>query len=103
MRDWLPRSRVLLGLASSTLIEALAAGVPPIAVGRDAALDLNPLAWFPELGGVVSGPAEIRARVEQLLSLSPAELEDYRRHGREILARCFEPVTDDAMTAFLPS
>jgi hypothetical protein len=101
MRDWLPRSRVVLGLASSTVIEALAAGVPPIPVGRDAALDLNPLGWFPELGEVVSSPDDIRRRVEQLLALSPAELEDFRRRGREVLERCFSPVTEETMAAFL--
>ena len=101
MDKWLRHAGVLISLASSTLYEALAAGVPVVVVGRESALDLNPLAWYPELERVVSDPEEIRAEALRLLSLSPEELAAYRRRGKEILRRSFNPVTDESMRVFV--
>ncbi|HWX09383.1 MAG TPA: hypothetical protein VNY33_05345 [Gaiellaceae bacterium] len=101
MGEWLPHAGVLISLASSTLYEALAAGVPVVVVGRESALDLNPLAWYPELAAVFSTPEEIRDETARLLSLSPDDLDAYRIRGMEILRRSFNPVTDSAMSAFV--
>src|SRR5262249_38207607 len=48
----LAQAKVVVSTASSTLLEAVAAGVPVVVVGRDAALDLNPLEWYEGLAPV---------------------------------------------------
>jgi hypothetical protein len=92
---------VVLGIASSSLYEALAAGKPVVVVGRDAALDLNPLAWHEDLAAVFVEPEAIRAETARLLSLSPDELAAYRRRADQVLRSSFNPVTPEAMRVFV--
>lgn len=101
MAESLPRAGVLLSLASSSLHEALAAGVPVVVVGRDAALDLNPLAWYPELAPVTAEPDAIRAETLRLFNLTGEELAAYRRRGEEVLRRSFSPAGEIALRAFV--
>jgi hypothetical protein len=100
MGSALSGAKVVVGIASSSLYEALAAGKPVVVVGRDAALNLNPLAWHEDLSAVFSEPNEIRAETLRLLSLPPAELAAYRARAGEILRESFNQVTDEAMRAF---
>jgi hypothetical protein len=44
--EWLDRARFIISAGSAVLYEAVAAGVPAIAVGREGGLNLNPLAWL---------------------------------------------------------
>jgi hypothetical protein len=101
MKSALEGTSAVVGIASSALYEALAAGTPVVVVGRDAALDLNPLAWYDDLGAVFSNPDQIRAETLRLLSLSPQGLADYRRRADEVLRDSFNPVTDEAMRLFV--
>lgn len=101
MGEWLARAHVVVAMTSSTIYEALAAGLPVIVVGREAALDLNPLAWYPDLDRVLRSPEEIRKETQRLLTLSAEDLARYRRYAREILHTSFHPVTDQAMHAFI--
>lgn len=101
MGEWLAQARVVLGVGSSSIHEALAAGVPVLVVGRQASLDLNPLAWHPNLGRVFSDAAEIRAETLRLLALSEQDLAAYRRQAQEVLRECFAPVNEDKMRAFV--
>ena len=75
--------------------------MPVIAVGRDATLDLNPLAWEPGLDHVFRDPGAIRAEVRRLLSLSADDRAAYVEHGKDVLRRSFSPVDDQTMQAFL--
>jgi hypothetical protein len=102
MGPWLANARVVVASASSTLLEAVAAGVPVVVVGRDAAIDLNPLDWYPGLARVVHSPQELRAEVERLLEIGEDELAAWRERARAILEESFAPVTDEALRQFLP-
>jgi hypothetical protein len=89
MKDALAEADVVVSLGSSSLHEALAAGVPVVGVGREAALDLNPLAWFPDVGELSRTPEVITVEVERLLALSDEELAAYRKRASEILDQSF--------------
>lgn len=101
MGDLIKRSRVVIALSSNTVHEALAAGVPVVVVGREAALDLNPLDWYPDLNKVVRSPEKLREQVLTLLQATPKDLDDYRQRAQEVLHSCFSPITNDAMQAFV--
>ena len=103
MQPALRSAGVVVALGSSVLYESLAAGVPVVVVGREAALDLNPLAWFDDMRQVQVSVDDIRAEVERLRGLSAAERAALRVRGQEILRQSFEPVTDDTMSAFVPT
>jgi len=99
----LPHTRVMVGLSTCTMFEAVAAGVPVVRVHRESALDLDPLAY---LGGfspsVRTGP-ELSKEVQRLLNLSDAERAELYQEGRKILAESFHPCDIDGLNAFLPS
>jgi uncharacterized membrane protein (DUF4010 family) len=97
MADWLGRAGVVVALASATVVESLAAGVPVVNVGRETSLDLNPLGWHPGLAEVVSGPREIRTRVVDVLNRPDGAL----AARRAVALAGFGKVTDDTMAAFL--
>lgn len=101
MGEWLAKAHVVVAMSSSTIYEALAAGLPVIVVGHETALDLNPLAWYPDLDRVLRSPEEILKETQRLLMLSAEDLAHYRRYAREILRTSFHPVTDQAMHAFI--
>jgi surface carbohydrate biosynthesis protein (TIGR04326 family) len=102
MAPALARARVVVASASTTLLEAVAAGVPVVVVGRDAALDLNPLAWYPGLARVVRTAEDLRAEVQRLLDLPAGELDAWRERAHAILDESFGPVTEEALRVFLP-
>jgi glycosyltransferase involved in cell wall biosynthesis len=85
----LPSARVLVSAGSAVLLEAMAAGVPVVVVGRETALDLNPLAWLPEHEPVQHTPAGIRAATQRLWGLSAEARQELRRCARDVLAACF--------------
>jgi surface carbohydrate biosynthesis protein (TIGR04326 family) len=91
----LERSDVVVALSSSTVFETWCAGVPMVIVGRETAIDQNPLDWLPERHPVVYDPAEIAAEVQRVLRQPPAS------PSPELLARCFNPVDDTTLAAFL--
>ena len=101
MGELLPRSKVVVALSSNTVHEALAAGVPVLVVGREAALDLNPLSWYPDLSQVIRNPEKLRERVLELLNSSAQDLANYRHRSAEVLNQCFRPVTEEGMQAFV--
>ena len=101
MERALAEANVVVALASSSVYEAVAAARPVVVVGRDAALDLNPLGFHPDLSRVFVDPAEIRAETRRLLDLSEDELDTYRRRARRLLAESFGPVTEETLRAFV--
>ena len=101
MDEWLERAQLVIGLGSSTVYEALAAGVPVIVVARETALNFNPLAWYLDLNQEFCVPEDIRAEALRLLALSPEELTDYRQRATEVLSSSFQPVSEEAMRAFV--
>jgi len=96
----LPSARVLISAGSAVLLEAIAAGVPVVVVGRETALDLNPLAWLPEQKPVQRTPAGIRAATQRLWDLSAEERHQLRHRARDVLAACFSSADPSDLSAF---
>lgn len=94
-------ARVVIALSSSALYEALAAGVPFVSVGRESALDLNPLGWYEDFKRQFYTPDEIRTEALRMFDLPPAELETFKVRARHVLETSFGRVTDDAMMCFI--
>lgn len=98
---WLARSQVVIALSSSALYEALAAGVPVVPVAREAALDLNPLAWHARFERQYCSAGEIRDETLRLMRLSADELQAYRIETQQILADSFGQVNDSTLGSFI--
>jgi hypothetical protein len=101
MASWLPRAAVAVTLGSSAGFESVAAGVPTVVVEREVGLQLDPLAWHPELVDFVADPEALRERVTVLLSLGGATLAERRAAAQQVLERGFGRVSDATMAAFV--
>ena len=98
----LPTVRVMAALSTSTMFEAVAAGVPVIRVGREAALDLDPLAYLGDFSPLVRNAEALLAHVVRLLQLEDAALQDLAARGRRLLQQAFLPCDPEGLAAFLP-
>jgi hypothetical protein len=92
---------LVLGLASSATVQAVTDGVPTVVVGREAALDIDPLGWTPDAPRPVSAPPDIAARARELLALGAEEREAWRLAGERLSRACFGAVDDEHLRAFL--
>lgn len=101
MADVLPRARVAVAMETNSVYETLAAGVPVVVAGRSTGLDLNPLAWYPDLSSVFSEPEEILGETRRLLALGPEERAAYGARAGDILRESFNPVEDGTMRALV--
>jgi hypothetical protein len=98
---WLARARVVIALSSGALYEALAAGIPVVPVGREVALDLNPLVWLSGFERQYCSAIEILTEAMRLMRLSSAELRAYQLRGRQILEESFGRVDDSTLRCFV--
>lgn len=103
MNSILPRTRLMVGLSTSAMFEAVAAGVAVVRVRRETALDLDPLAFLGDFSPAVCTAAELSVEVQRLLNQSDIERGELFRTGREVLARAFHPCDEAGFKAFLPS
>lgn len=94
-------SKVVVGMASATLLEAVCLGVEVISISRDSALNFNPLEYFPEVNQVAYDEKELEKITIEALKRKPTELACFQRHCEEIRAVSFSPVTDDLMKSFI--
>lgn len=101
IQDWLRRARVVVSSGSAVLDEAMIDGVPVVTVGRDCGLDLNSWDGLGDTPPICHTAQEIRAETLRLWRLTPTAREELRRRGRALLRRCFNPVTEDRMQAFV--
>jgi hypothetical protein len=101
MSECIRSAGAVVGLGSSTLFEALIAGVPIVVVGRDNVLDLNPLGWFEEFCNPEYEPAEIRQRAIALLTAGESHRLESQARGRKLLEMCFRPVTEETLLTFV--
>jgi hypothetical protein len=99
----LPRARLVVGLSTSTMLEALASGVPVIRVGQEGALMLDTLGFFDDLPPPVYSGLELAREADRLLALSAGELEKISQRGREIVAMSFRPCDELGLRTFLPA
>jgi hypothetical protein len=99
MEEALQSSQVVVSFGSSALYEAAAAGVPVLVVARESGLDLNPLAWYSDLGEVHGTPAELRDAVARLRAIDPAERGRYEAEAQR-LREDLGQVNDQTMSVF---
>ena len=101
--DLVERADVFVGGASSTCVEALAFGVPAIAVGSSSGLTENPIpGWIPEEAWrLVFDEKELSQALADLVTKEPARLERLAEIGRKVRAECFEPVDAAGVRRFL--
>ena len=101
MVEWIRRSKVMVTLSSSSVYEALTAGMPVVVVGRETAINLNPLGFSAEFDKVFYSPDEIRKETMRLLNLTEDERIRYKDIANKLLKKSFNPVTDESMKAFI--
>ena len=101
VRGLIKDSKVVIGMASSTLLEAVCMGVEVISVSRASALNFNPLEYFPKVNQVAYDEKDLEQMTLKALRRKPTELASFQSHCEEIRAVSFSPVTDDAMKSFV--
>jgi len=101
MLEWLPRVQAVISMSSSVVHEVAAAGVPLVVVGRYAALELNPLGFFPDRNQVFYSPQQICQELKRLMNLSPEKKQQYQARAEEILNISFNSVTEASLETFI--
>jgi surface carbohydrate biosynthesis protein (TIGR04326 family) len=100
MGDCLSGAKVVIAMSSSSIIEVVSAGKPVVVVGRETAIDLNPLGLLKGFDRVLVLPEDIRKATLDSLSARDGAVPG-RASGRDIVGGIFHPVTDQAMQVFL--
>jgi hypothetical protein len=98
----LVRTHLMVGLSTSTMLEAVAAGVPVVRVNRETALDLDPLAFLENYFPPCHSAAEMSIEVQRLLKLSNFERNKLYQTSIENLEDMFHPCDEVGLEAFLP-
>jgi hypothetical protein len=102
VQQWVVRvDAVIMSGGSVSNLETIIMGVPLIRISLGSNFDLDPLWDDNEFARFSFTPDEIAARIEKCMRLTPAEKEQLRVFGREVLDNYFEPVTPDGMRVFL--
>lgn len=99
----LASSRLVVTAGSNSSLEAVCRGIPVVLVGRHAGLDMNPLEGVAqEMWTLVYGSEQLSVAAQQWAAgrLPP---QTFKALGNTIRDAFFEPVTEAAMSAFLPS
>jgi hypothetical protein len=99
--ELLKLSDVLIYSCTSTSVEALVMGVPPIHVKSDHAVDMDQLDFAPHSRVSVRTPEELRKAVEKVLAMSPQELSKRKAEWKKIVGQVFGTVTNKTYTLFL--
>lgn len=98
VKELLRCCHVLFYMDSTTSLESLAMGIPPVHVASDLTLDLNPLEGAPETHRTVRTEEELRrAAVDPFVSSRPTI------GGEEAISYFFGPVNDTFYRLFLDS
>lgn len=99
IQEHLSKTKILISMSSSTVVEALSVGVPVIVVGRENSIDFNPLVFSPWKEKLYFPPEDIRERAIYLLE-SKEERQHYEDFGPEYASQVFHPISDEAMAVF---
>lgn len=98
---WLPNVSGVIGLSSSALVEAAASGVDVITVRRDVGIELDQLAWTPQLRTEARTPEEILRATRDLSHLGSNKSERQAASSRH-RDRLFAPVSEKTYLEFAP-
>ena len=101
MEDLLRASSVVISLGSGAALESAAMGIPVIMVGRQSALNYDPLRWFEGHWKMCHTQEEITDALDDYLNIGEAERQSMEAMAEELKRQCFEPVSGDAMNIFI--
>ncbi|EKD74606.1 MAG: hypothetical protein ACD_44C00384G0001, partial [uncultured bacterium] len=101
MLDWLAEAICVISTASVAAMEVALLGIPIIRIGRDLDFNLDPLAWFSELGDVVYGHEALRDVVRQILLASPDNLIRWKLWSKKIKKETLSPINDETIDVFV--
>ena len=91
----------LVYTTSTTPLEAMAIGVPPVHMVPSLWLDFDPLEYVPELRPAVSTPDELRSCVQAIASDWDSYVAERSQGWKEAAARMFNPVGPETFDLFL--
>jgi hypothetical protein len=99
----LERSHLLISIASSVCVEALAKGIPVIVVGSQTGLTQNPIpeTITSDIWQLCYNPEEITKSIEFYSSREEKIVKWHEEAGETIRKNYFEPVTHDSVYSFL--
>lgn len=93
---------IVISSNSSSMIEAAAKGIPVIFLGRQTALNLNPLSGLNmKIATECFSPAELVNAINRYIELSPAEKIKYKKLGTKVRNLYFTPVNEETLQPFL--
>ncbi|MBI3298581.1 MAG: hypothetical protein HYZ75_10485 [Elusimicrobia bacterium] len=102
VEDWSARSACAVVAGSTVSMDFALAGVPVVQVGRETALDFDPLAYFDGFPRPVRDAAALRREVEKALAAAGADAAALMAQAGRLRAECLSPLTPESMDAFLP-
>ncbi len=97
------KTRLMVGLSTCTMFEAVAAGVPVVRLHRETALDLDPLSFWDDLYPFVTTETELSLECYRILNFSFDERKSIYDSGRKMLINSFQECNDESLSAFLPT
>ena len=101
--DYVERSNLLIGSASSACMETLAKGIPVIIVGSRHGLTHNPIpeTITSDIWWLCYTPQEIAEAIQFYQNRSPEKIKEHEEVGKRIREEYFEPVTREGVRQFL--
>jgi len=88
-------------MASTAALETALAGVPVVVVGRETALDMDPLGWFPEQSQPVVQADEINTAIHDIVRDHDRAQGKARAWARQHLPQLVSPISDETMQSFV--
>jgi len=100
---YLEQTDAIVGNASSTLLEAVAWGIPVVVAGSLAGITHNPIpaTISQDIWRLCYTTEEIAAALEHFRSMTDADRQRLAAIGRDVCAGYFEPVTREGVRSFL--
>jgi len=101
--EYLEQASVIIGNASSTLLEAVACGIPVIVAGSLTGVSHNPIpeAVPQDIWRLCYTAEEMAEALEHFRSMTDADRKRLVAIGRDVRAGYFEPATREAVCSFL--
>lgn len=101
INELLPSAHILLYTYTTVCYEAMMYGVVPVCVKSENFLNLDKLDANPDIRWLVTTPENLRAAVEEIVSLTPQKRMEWRMKALKIVREALAPVEDTCIEAFL--
>jgi len=97
------KSRVVIGLGTTSLFEAAAAGVPVVRVYSEAGLNIDAMGYFSDLPPPAFSVEDIVCETERLLKLNQNQLQQLLGVYKKYFLNSFIASDEVGLTAYLPA